>query len=84
VLVEHDSAVVCAGVSGDTIVSGSQTGGLIVWDIICGEPIHKLTGHKDSISVLNITLDGLFVLTGMYKNIKIGNFRYHFKQLFKS
>ncbi|XP_069122816.1 protein qui-1-like isoform X2 [Argopecten irradians] len=62
VLVEEDCAVTAVALHTE-VVSGSERGTVLVWDLSIGEPRHRLTGHTGSITTIRITQDGLFAIS---------------------
>ncbi|XP_060065629.1 protein qui-1-like [Ylistrum balloti] len=62
VLVEDDCAVTAVAMHTE-VVSGSERGTVLVWDLSVGEPRHRLIGHTDCITTIRITRDGSFALT---------------------
>ncbi|XP_033752140.1 NACHT domain- and WD repeat-containing protein 1-like isoform X2 [Pecten maximus] len=62
VLVEEDCPVTAVALHTE-VVSGSERGTVLVWDLSIGEPRHRLTGHTDCITTIRITSDGLFAIS---------------------
>lgn len=61
---EHVGAVTCVSIAKKHVVSGSNTGAIIVWDINSGEPIQRLKGHCKTITALGLTENGLYIVSG--------------------
>ncbi len=49
---------------GKRIVSGSQTGTLMVWDAHAGTAVFSLKGHAESVTIVCFSPDGKQILTG--------------------
>lgn len=64
VLVEHECPVLAVAIQVTDVVSGSEKGEIIVWDLSIGDPRHRLRGHTESITTIRLTNDGLFAVSG--------------------
>ncbi|XP_021340919.1 protein will die slowly-like [Mizuhopecten yessoensis] len=64
VLVEDDCPVTAVAIQTTDVVSGSERGTVLVWDLSIGEPRHRLAGHTDSVTAIRITSDGSFAMSG--------------------
>ena len=66
VLTGHQDQVNSVALSGDGryIVSGSNDGTVVVWDLQTGARLHELTGHQDWVNSVALSGDGRYIVSG--------------------
>ncbi|MDJ0606009.1 WD40 repeat domain-containing protein, partial [Microcystis sp. M53602_WE12] len=72
----HDGSVNSVNFSpdGKTLVSGSDDGTIILWDVETGKEIRTLKGHDGSVNSVNFSPDGKTLVSGSDDNtIKLWN-----------
>ena len=70
----HKRPVTCVAIThdGKRVISGSEDGSLLIWDIENRNCIKRFTGHMNSISCLSMTPDGKTAISGSGEHIDDG------------
>src|SRR5690606_15289705 len=65
---EHPDGVISVAFSpdGQTVLSGSDDGTLILWDVRTGERLHTFEGHTRTVSDITFSPDGQTALSGSW------------------